>query len=211
MKGFSGKRNETTEDHADDYDVRMHDPSTGSKDGFGAYRTWSHDGVGGALDFTVVNYNVAPDVNMDYTILNWSGTVDCVVQEADAAYEGLIGPGLNDLGTFTLATDEFLEIHEFQVGAAAVGLGVTVSVESVSGTADLDVRLFGDTQDYANKLSAIATAATAGPSEIEVLGPVIFTSADYQAVVDPVDTRATQYAVGKDGVFSEVLQTRVMK
>jgi hypothetical protein len=155
----------------------------GSKDGFGTYHTWSHDGVAGAIDFTVVNYNLAPQVNMDYSIINWSGTGDCVVQEVDAEYHGVVDPGVNDLGTFTLASDEFMEIHEFQIGAAAVDLPVTVSVQPVSGSADLDIRLFGGEQDFANKLSALASATSAGPNDTETLGPVTFDTSDFQAVV----------------------------
>jgi hypothetical protein len=146
-----------------DYDVRLHAPSSGSKNGFDGYLDWSGDATDGAVDFAVVNYNVASGP-FDYGILNWNADANpCSVQRADAPYWGTPPPGVTRLGPFTLGANEIFDLHEI---LPTSGTPVYVSVNNLSGNANLGLAAFDGTVAYHVKYSGfLADAGGNGADE----------------------------------------------
>lgn len=149
-----------------DYDVRLHAPSAGSKDGFGAPLVWSGDSVDGNVDFAFVNYN-AVGGNFDHAILNWNANANsCVVQRADAPYWGQFTTGVTRLGPFTLAANEVFDLHEVHLGS---GTPMFISINNLSGNANLGVAVYDGTVGYHQKFSYTRFANTFGDGADEHL------------------------------------------
>ncbi len=97
---------------SNDYDVRLHTASVGSKDGFGSSLAWSADPFAGNPDFCIVNFNMVPGLPFDASVTNWSGSADgFYVQRADAPYYGIVPAGLSRFGPMTLDAHDCLDIH----------------------------------------------------------------------------------------------------
>lgn len=101
----------------DDYDVRLHDASAGSKDGFGGWLAESDNAFLGQIDFCIVNYNVASGVPRDVSVLNAnqpnSSNAEYYVSRADAPYYGTVPLGVTRYGPMALPPHHPLNIHEF--------------------------------------------------------------------------------------------------
>ncbi len=166
-----------------DYDVRTHAAYVGSKDGFNGFIDWSGDAQDGAVDFAVVNYNVAGAVP-DFSVLNWNASGDqFVVERAEAFNVFAVNPGMTVLGPFTEGANGVLEAFEMYVPPASVGLPVYVSLAYDSGDANLGIRLFDGTLPYHNKWSSGSYADFGGPGADEHIAPVVYSSAGYQGIV----------------------------
>jgi hypothetical protein len=166
---------------ADDYDVKIHAASTGSKDGFGNNLGWSIDPVFGNSDFCIVNFNVAPVANFDYSVTNYSlSNDDYTIQRADSPYWGQVPAGLSRIGPLTLDGYDCLDIHEFYFLA---GVPYYISVNNVAGNVDLGLYLFNGTQPYHTKQTAMLTSNSQGAGGDEHLAPITFATAGFHAVV----------------------------
>ncbi|MFN8177643.1 MAG: FlgD immunoglobulin-like domain containing protein [bacterium] len=164
-----------------DYDVRVHDPSSGSKDGFGAWLGWSNDPFPGNPDFCIVNYNMAPGGPYDYSVLNNDYSFSpCYVQRADAPYYGGLPAGVSRY-PLSLASGECLNMVEFYVGTTDP---VYVTVNNVTGNADLELYIFdGAAQPYHTKGTYTAFTNANGPGGDEQIGPMVFPHPGYYAFV----------------------------
>ena len=167
-----------------EYDLSLHAPSTGSKDGFGDALAYSYDSFPGSPDFCIVNYNVAPFQPYDFSVTNWWGYSDqYYYQQANAPYELVLSPGVSQLTGFALDTNDILDMHEFYVDPSVVGQPVLITVKNLSGGADLEAWLFNGSTAYHTKFTAMASANANGPGGNEVLGPVVFGASGFYALV----------------------------
>jgi hypothetical protein len=183
-----------------DYDVRLHSPSAGSKDGFGAYLEWSGDATDGAPDFCIVNYNAAAGGSYDYAIVNWQNTTDDMwVQRADAPYVGSVVAGVTTYGPFTLNAQDVLDIWEFGIPGGLAGQPIHFSVNNLSGGADLGLILFDGTVPYHTKFSGMSYADANGDGGDEHLAPIPLASGFYALAVHKHDwsdgPKSAQYEI----------------
>jgi hypothetical protein len=168
---------------AADYDVRTHNAYVGSRDGFNSYLDWSGDALDGAVDFAVVNYNVAGAVP-DFSVLNWNASGDaCAVERAEAFNLFTANPGIQTFGPFTEGANGVLEAFEMYVPPASVGLPVRVSLAFDSGNANMGIVLFDGTYAYHNKLSSPYFANSGGAGADEHIVPVTYASSGFQGIV----------------------------
>jgi hypothetical protein len=166
----------------DDYDIRLHNASTGSRSGFDNPLTWS-DGGPGLSDFVIVNHNVLPQAAYDYGVLNrFGGSGGFEIRQSDAPYHGVVGAGVTRYGPFTMNTPEPVELHEFFVDAGLVGVPVYLSLNRLTGTPDLGLAVYDGALGTHSKFSALATVDAAPGGQDEHLGPVFFPAANYYAV-----------------------------
>jgi hypothetical protein len=166
-----------------EYDMLLHPPSSGSKDGFGDYLAYSWDPYAGSPDFCIVNYNMAPTQQYDYNVINlWGYNEQFYVQQANAPYEMYLAPGVQRLGMFQLGNYDILDLHEFYVPEAMVGVPTYISANNVSGGVDLELWLFDGWIPYHTKFSAMASANANGSGGDEHLPPVYFDHSGYYAL-----------------------------
>jgi hypothetical protein len=167
---------------ANDYDVRLHLPSAGSKDGFGSALAWSADVWPGNPDFCIINYNAAPFIpTFDASVTNWSGpSNDYFVQRADAPYMGNVHGGLYRLGPFNLGASKCLDIYEFYFEP---GIPYFISINNIGGNADLELYLFDGAGAYHTKQTSITWSNSTGQGGDEHLAPVTFDSPGFHAIV----------------------------
>lgn len=155
-----------------DYDLRVHDQSTGSKDGFGAYHVWSSDGIG-LTDFAVVNHNQVAAAYTDFGVLNLGGSGEYVSERASAPFLGGVTTGTNRYGTYTMDSSEIFDLYEFYVGPLEAGQTFWISLDNGTGAANLGIALFdGNVTTHEVKLSAAELVDANGPGEDEHLNSV---------------------------------------
>jgi hypothetical protein len=188
---------------SNDYDVRLHTASAGSKDGFGSSIVWSADPFAGNPDFCIVNYNLAPWIPIDASVTNWSGSPDgFYVQRADAPYHGLIPAGVSRLGPMTLDAHDCLDIHEIQLEA---GVPYYISVNNLSGNLDLEMFLYdGYNASHHTKGSYITYNNANGSGEDEHIGPVTVANQFYYALVV---AKSKAFDVNNAGTYELVFST----
>jgi hypothetical protein len=168
-------------DMGSEYDVLVHPVSTGSKDGFGPWWNWSYDPFAGNPDFCIVNYNAAPSGPYDYSVINENNSnADCYVQRADAPYYGVLPAGVSRYGPMSLSAGECLNMHEFYVDTTSP---VYVSVNNLTGNADLELYVFDGTMAYHTKATYTAFTNANGPGGDEQIGPMTFPHSGYYAIV----------------------------
>jgi hypothetical protein len=168
--------------NASDYDVRTHNAYVGSKDGFNSYIDWSGNATDGAVDFAIVNYNVAGAVP-DFSILNWQATTDPFsVERAEADNVLIANPGINVYGPFGEGANDVLDMFEMYVPAVSVGLAVNISLVIDGGTANMGIKLYDGTQPYHNVFTATAEQNTGGPGVDEHLPAVVYGSSGFHGI-----------------------------
>jgi len=109
-------------DPADDYDIRLHEGSTGSENGFGSNVGWSARPAG-RLDVVLVNRNLAGSNPYDVGVLNHDEGMSNYVAEHVTSAEYTFGDSLD----VSLGQDDYLGIMEFWITADDTGR-VTVTV-----------------------------------------------------------------------------------
>jgi hypothetical protein len=165
-----------------DYDVRTHNAYVGSKDGFNSWLDWSGDAWDGAVDFAVVNYNVAGAVP-DFSVLNWNASGDGFVVERSEAVFVIANPGIQTYGPFTIGPNGVLDNFEMWVAPASVGLPVNVSIAFDSGNANLGVSVFDGSAPYHNKFTYSGSSNFGGPGADEHVPAIVYGSSGYQGIV----------------------------
>jgi len=156
----------------DDYDVRMHDASTGSKVGFGTAYAYSSDAAG-LSDFSITNYRVASRASRDYGVINFTGSGDYTVQRADGYLAGtvVLGNGTTPtFGPFVIDAGDVLDFHEFYVPMSLNGVNMKLMLKSLSGMADLGLAIYDHATDFTIKLGSIVSSNTPGPGPYEQTG-----------------------------------------
>ncbi|MGQ0722728.1 MAG: S8 family peptidase [Candidatus Eiseniibacteriota bacterium] len=160
-----------------DYDVFLHTPSVGSKDGFGPQLTWSQD-LNGASDFCIVNHNVVPFGPFDYGVINFNAATDSfTVQQADGPILGTVTPGVSRFGAFRLDEGDVLDLWEVYVPAP---MTVDVSVNNLEGGTNVASIVYDGTIAYHSKATGMAYANAAGDGGDEHLS--VFLNAGWYAL-----------------------------
>jgi len=129
-------------------DVRLHDPSTGSKDGFAAnlvYSGWGPE----QSDFVLVNFFQTDPQDFDVGVLNIAGDEDytlnaVVVQDALGYPDGTYGPFLANSG-------EFLHLYYIPMNADSY----TFRLNHVYGNVDWGMSLYSPEGDFFAKSDAV--------------------------------------------------------
>ena len=117
------------DDDTDNYDVRIHDPSTGPENGFGANLGSSYRSAG-LLDGCLVNRNTQGINDYDVGMLNRYGGDS--VYHLEHVTSGTLSFG--DSLTVPLASNKMLHLWEFYVGIADTGyVSITVDVDPADG------------------------------------------------------------------------------
>ncbi|MFN8177640.1 MAG: FlgD immunoglobulin-like domain containing protein [bacterium] len=167
----------------DDYDVRLHDASAGSKDGFGGWLAESDNAFLGQIDFCIVNYNVASGVPRDVSVLNAnqpnSSNAEYYVSRADAPYYGTVPLGVTRYGPMALPPHHPLNIHEFYFQG---GVPTYISVNNSSGNAGLGVWLFDGTVPYHSRDTAMRSNLGLDGNDVHLV-PVTFPTSGFYALV----------------------------
>jgi hypothetical protein len=165
-----------------DYDVRVHPASTGSKDGFGFFLDWSGDATDGNVDFALVNYNVVGSVP-DFAVLNWNENTDrFLVQRAEGHFLTSVQTGSHSYGSWTLAGNDVLDVHEIYVPAPLVGVPIYISLAYDSGTANLGIKLHDGTVGYQDVFTYLRSANSNPAGGDEHLTPIAFAADGYHAI-----------------------------
>jgi len=117
------------DDDADNYDVRIHEPSTGPENGFASNLAASYRTTG-LLDGCLVNKNTVGENDYDIGMLNrFDGDSSYHIEHVT---NGTLSFG--DSLTVTLATDKMLDLWEFYVGVTDTGyVSITVDVDPADG------------------------------------------------------------------------------
>ena len=119
-----------------DYDVRLHQPSTGSQDGFAEYvaRSVRPEGM---LDAVIVNRNTVGLQTWDIGVLNRD---DEVGYPYDITYEKSTPFSMGFTEIISFAQDEMIDLKEIYVSANDVAWGpVTVTLENLGTQNDVIV------------------------------------------------------------------------
>ncbi len=103
-------------DDGDDYDCRLHAPSTGSLDGFAANQGYASRPAG-RLDAVLVNRNVTGSVDWDVGVIKVTGGGS----DYSAVWEWSAGFAFGDSLVTAWAADEYLQLYEFQISVGDTG------------------------------------------------------------------------------------------
>ncbi len=138
---------------AQDYDLRLHAPSSGATNGFGANLGWSGRGPG-KLNAVIANKYQTGSADYDVGVLNWAGAGDFTIEQV------LSTPfPIGDSLTITMPAGKLLTLHDFFVFEENVG-PVSISIEADPAAGPL--HLFWLAEDFAvgDLLDADAMATT---------------------------------------------------
>ncbi len=113
----------------DDYDIRLHEPTTGSENGFGANLGFSSRAAG-CLDAVLFNRNVAGSVYYNGGVLNWGDDTGNYIAEHVTS----VGMAFGDSVDVAFAADDFIILREFYVAADDTGyVSITVDIDPADG------------------------------------------------------------------------------
>ena len=113
----------------DDYDLRLHQPSTGPENGFAGWDA-SSTRIEGELDAVIVNRNVVSSpTSWDVGVVNWSGGAsNYAAQQAVSS-----GMSIGDSLTIVMQADEQVVVREFYVGSLTTMLSARVDHDPADG------------------------------------------------------------------------------
>ena len=159
-----------------DYDLRLHEASTGAKSGFGSSLVGSFE-AGTKTEYLLVDYNQVAFENRDVGVLHWSGSGNYRAHAGEAPYLG--GSAIGEWGPFAVPAGGLIDMSEFFVDP----LGYTVTVENLSG-ADLGLAVHvSGAEPYQNRLGAVGGSTSGGPGEDEAVTFEVTTGEYYCFVV----------------------------
>lgn len=164
------------------YDVRAHSPMYNSFAGFDLSLVQSGDARAGDIEFCVVNGNAGASTNVDFSVINFSGSsVPYTMQRVSATYLGMLINGVTHTGAIDFSGG-VLSLFEFQVDASLLGTPIYLSLNNLDATTDVRLDLFDSAVAYASKTTAMASADVNGVGGDEHLPPVTFTHAGFYAL-----------------------------
>jgi hypothetical protein len=147
-----------------DVDLRLHQPSTGAKDGFATNLAGSYWG-GDWVDYVLVDFNLASSQAYDVGVVNYNGynyyTAESTVSSSWISFpNGIYGP-------YNLAPDRILNLHEVYLPVGQTG----IHLMNLSGNVDWGVSIHGGGAIHQSKTDAIAMqyAAPGGANELLVV------------------------------------------
>jgi hypothetical protein len=163
----------------DDYDLRLFNASTGSKNGFGSYLAWSTASPG-YPDWCIVNRNTTPSVDTDYGAINYNGGAgDFIVQRADGVTLGSVLPPMRAWGPYAIGPDDVLDFYEAYIAAKDIGKTLWISLDVEAGDANLGLAMYDAAGTYYQRFDAIAAMDAAGAGGDEHLAPWPITAAGW--------------------------------
>ncbi len=144
-------------------DIRLHEASDSTTDGFAQNLAWSGWGVGQS-DYVIVNYNQTEFANFDVGILHNSGEQDYTVHYVSGQYLGWFPVGESS-PVYTIAAGEVMELLEYQFNAGHY----VIDLDNVSGTVNWGMTLHSTETAFQTKSSSLpdAMAWLNGPGEGE--------------------------------------------
>jgi hypothetical protein len=152
-----------------DYDLRLHEPSTGAKSGFDWSLMGSYE-AGTRTEYLLVDFNMTAFADYDVGVLFWSGTGSYRAHAGDSPY---LGAPIGDWGPLAVPVNGLVDMVEFYFEPASYN----VLVENLSG-ADLGLSVHqSGVGAFQNRLNAVAGATAGGPGEDESL---TFSVPDFQ-------------------------------
>lgn len=127
-----------------DFDLTLHDPSTGSKDGFAAELRAST--VGGTwIDYILVNDNLGPFGDFDVGVANFIGPVSDYVLDVQASTTNG-DPTAAPLGPRTLGPDRLADVWDLWLEADVYSF----QLDNLAGLVDWSLALHAGDQPYAS-------------------------------------------------------------
>jgi thermitase len=160
-----------------DYDLRVYSDYVGSLQGYDTLKVGSYQSSG-LTDFAVATYSgVVSTVYPGVYDHSGQGSANFAIQAIDAAGK-LLNPSLDVILRDTLQTSEILNVYESLMLA---GKNYTVTVQNVSGTADLALALYGPVSGYYARSNYVAYSNVSGPNE--TLTYTVITTGYYISVV----------------------------
>lgn len=114
------------DDHAHDFDCRLHTASTGAQDGFAANLAYS-SALSGQLDAVIANRNQVSDAQFDVGVLRWAGSGSYKAYHAGSSIMTF-----GDSTAVALPANVPILLREFYVGEANFG-PVSVAISRQSG------------------------------------------------------------------------------
>ena len=165
-------------DPADDYDLQLHDASTGPKNGFDTYQAGSAL-VGGATDFVVVNRNIVGTIDVDVGVTRYSGSPDYGLDVRQSVT--ISDPTLTPIGPVSMADGEMLNIYDIWLTPDVYAF----QLDSMSGSVDWGFELLPHNLAYTGRYNHIpdAVAFDNGPGVGEWFSVVITEAGWYGLVV----------------------------
>lgn len=145
-------------DPADDYDLQLHDASTGPKNGFDSYQAGSAL-VAGETDFVVVNRNVAGWNDVDVGVTRYQGGSSYGLDTRQSTIPP--DPTLQPIGPATLVDGEMILLWDLWLEADVYAF----QLENLSGTVDWGLQLMPHDLAYAGRYDHVpgAVAFDNGP------------------------------------------------
>jgi hypothetical protein len=130
---------------SDNYDIRLHTEYTGSTDGFDTYHKWSAN-PGDYTDFCIANRHVTGSAGPYYfgVIKMSGGTYGFRIQQSNSS-TGLSRTATN--GPFTIHAYDVVDMYDVYLTPAAW----RISLDVVSGTANLGLSMYDKSGDYFSK------------------------------------------------------------
>ena len=145
-----------------DFDIRLHEPSTSAKTGFGSSLVGSFE-AGTKLEYVIVDQNVASAQNYDVGVLRWNGTGSYRAQSETASFNS--GNPYNTWGPFAIPNNGLVSMQEFYMGVENYG----IRLENLSN-ADLGIAVHMSSDvAYQNRTHAVAGADENGPGMDEIV------------------------------------------
>jgi hypothetical protein len=166
-----------------DYDIRVHDPSTGSKDGFGAYHVQSGN-IPGRTALALINRNVDGQAAWDFGILNNNADpADYTAETSHAPYHGVIDPGTTTIGPYVIGSGRIVDVHEVRLDPANLGAPLGILMDNVSGNADLGVAIYGPDDAVYSMFGYLRISDSGLAGADEQIAPFTVPSVGYYGIV----------------------------
>ncbi|MBK7189394.1 MAG: T9SS type A sorting domain-containing protein [bacterium] len=138
-----------------DVDLRLHQPSTGAKDGFATNLAGSFWG-GDTSDYVLVNFNLTGYQSYDAGVVNFTGYNNYTAEST--ASGGWISYPNGIYGPYSMAADRILNLHEVYLPAGQTG----IHLMNLSGTVDWGVSIHGGGAIYQSKSNYVAISYSSG-------------------------------------------------
>ncbi|MGH7731102.1 MAG: FlgD immunoglobulin-like domain containing protein [Candidatus Eiseniibacteriota bacterium] len=153
---------------ASDVDVRLHELSTGAKDGFAVSLASSAWGEAES-DYVLANFRLTAFRAFDAGVLLGGGAESHTIEATSSRYRANLPQGI--YGPYVLAAGRILDLHEFTLQAGMVD----ILLENVAGAVDWGMALHGGTVALLDKSGALVdgSAWLAGPGGNEHMVAVV--------------------------------------
>jgi len=161
-----------------DYDIRLHNVTTGAKNGFGSSLVGSYV-AGTACDYVLVDYNSTAHADYDVGVLATSGTGSYKTHVAAPMF---LGAPYGYVGPYSVPSGGLLAMYEVYLTAGTYAIGLT----NLS-TADLDLSVHRAGTAYQGPTHAVAIGGVNGAGQGEQVSFTVATTAYYCLVVHRQD------------------------